>query len=639
MVSGTDMHGTPITLAAEKEGVEPGELAERYHREIKDTLERVGVSYDLYTKTSTVEHVETAQQFFSRLRREGYIYEDAMLLPYCPEHGEYLPDRYVEGTCPRCGFEDARGDQCDECGLTLDAEELENPRCALDGAEPEFRERQHYFFKLSAFQDDLEDWVAGMEEKWRPNVYGQTTTWLNEGLEDRPISRDMEYGVPIPGDDRVLYVWFEAVMGYLSATKKYFADAGDSEDWREYWEGEDAEIYYFIAKDNIPFHTILWPAMLMGHGDLNLPTDVPANEYLNLEGAQFSTSRGHAIWVNDFLKEFHPDQVRYVVASIMPERRDSNFKLDDFQRLVNDELIATYGNFVHRVLTMIHTEWGEIPEPGEFDERDEQFLEGGETRNQIKVVCGGLGITGEIEEKQFREGLETVMVLARRGNRYLNQQQPWKQKGTQKKTTLYVAANIVKALAVVSEPFLPHSARKIWTQLGLEGEPERWEQAIEPLESGTESETTIPKPEPLFDKVEDEDLEPWSAIEESSSEEFEEKTDEKNDEVEEDMDRISFDEFQKLDVRIGEVLEAEPVEGSDKLLKLLVDIGEEERQVVAGVKEQYAPEELVGTEVVILVNLEPATIFGVESDGMLLAAGDGYLLRPDRNVDIGSRVA
>lgn len=624
MVSGTDMHGTPITLAAEREGVEPGGLAERFHGRIKKTMEDVGISYDLYTKTSTDEHAETAQKFFNRLKEGGYVYEGEMLLAYCPEHGSFLPDRYVEGTCPRCGFESARGDQCDECGLTLDPEDLEEPRCALDGAEPVFRERNHFFFRLSAFQDDLESWVEEKKGLWRPNVYGQTATWLREGLEDRPISRDMEYGVPIPEDERVLYVWFEAVMGYVSATKMYFSERGEPKGWGDHWQDPDAETYYFIAKDNIPFHTVLWPAMLMGHGDLNLPTDVPANEYLNLEGTQFSTSRGHAIWVDDFLRKFHPDQLRYAVASVMPERRDSNFTLHDFKRLVNDELVATYGNFVHRVLTMIHREYGEIPEPGEFDEGDEQFLAAGDSPGLIETL--GTRASDEIKEKRFREALDAVMVLARRGNQYLNETQPWKQEGERKATTLYVAAGIVRALSVFSEPFLPHSAREVWRQLGLEGEPERWEEAVEPLEPGT----GIPEPEPPFDTVYDEDLEPWSGVEEDP--------DRGDGDGGVGVERISFDEFQSMDLRVGEVLEAEEVAGSDGLLRLLVDIGEEERQVVAGLRKLYGPEDLVGRQVVVLANIEAAEIFGVRSDGMLLAAGEGRLLEPDGDVSVGSRV-
>ena len=498
MVSGTDEHGTPVSMRAEVEGRSPKEIVDRYHGMIKRSLRDIGCSYDLFTRTTTKNHRETAQEFFLRLLKHGYIYEKTVKMPYCPKCNKFLPDRYIEGKCPRCGAEGARGDQCDECGRTLDPMELINPYCKRCGTTPEVYESKHYFFRLTAFQDRLTEWLKTKKDLWRPNVYNFTINWLKEGLEDRPITRDLEWGVPVPveeEEDKVIYVWFEAVIGYLSATKQYFAEQGKSDAWRDWWEDPDTETYYFIGKDNIPFHTIIWPAMLLGYGGLNVPTSVPANEFLNLEGGKFSTSKNYAVWLDEYLKHFDPDPLRYHLSINMPESKDANFTWDEFQRRNNEELVSTFGNFAHRVLSFIERfHDGNIPEPDIMDEKDLSVLK------EIELAVDEVG--GFIQNCEFKRAIARVMKLASFGNQYFNEKEPWKDKAMSK-TTLYVSACIVRALAILMAPFLPFSAQRLWSMLGYGDSvhEQQWNSAKEHIKS-----QPVRDVKPLFRIIKGEDV-------------------------------------------------------------------------------------------------------------------------------------
>ncbi|MDD2777357.1 MAG: methionine--tRNA ligase [Methanocellales archaeon] len=480
MVSGTDEHGTPISMRSEVEGRSPKEIVDSYHERIKRSLYDAGCSYDLFTRTTTKNHRDIAQDFFLKLLKHDFIYEKTMKMPYCPKCNKSLPDRYVEGKCPKCGSEGARGDQCDACGRTLDTMELINPYCKSCGTTPEIHDIRHYFFRLTAFQDRLLSWIKTKKDLWRPNVYKFTINWLKEGLEDRPITRDLKWGVPVPikcEEDKVIYVWFEAVVGYISATKQYFAEQGKSDKWRVWWEDSDTETYYFIGKDNIPFHTIIWPAMLLGYGGLNIPTNVIGNEFLNLEGGKFSTSKNYAVWLDEYLEHFDPDPLRYYLSINMPESKDANFTWDEFQRRNNEELVSTFGNFAHRVLSFIERfHDGIIPEPYNLDEKDLSVL---------KEIGLAVDVTDNfLQNCEFKKAITRVMKLASFGNQYFNEMEPWKDKAMSK-TTLHLSACIVKALAILIAPFLPFSAQRLWNMLGYECSvhEQRLHSAKNPIES------------------------------------------------------------------------------------------------------------------------------------------------------------
>ncbi|WGI17408.1 methionine--tRNA ligase [Methanonatronarchaeum sp. AMET-Sl] len=610
MVSGTDMHGTPISLKAEQEGMTPKQLSEKYHKIIKKSLMDLGASYELYTKTTTENHYETTQDMFSTLKKKGHIYKDSMDLFYCPECDRFLPDRYVEGVCPHCNEEQARGDQCDECGMTLDPIDLKKPYCSLCNATPIEKQSEHHFLKLSTFNEELKKWISEKEDEWKPNVINFTKQWLEDGLEDRPITRDMEWGVPIPGGEegKSIYVWFDAVIGYLSATKEY------TDKWREFWEDEEAETYYFIGKDNIPFHAIIWPAMLMGYQNLNLPHCVSANEFLNLEGRQFSTSRNWAVWLNEV--PFDPDAIRYHLTSIMPENKDSNFTWEGFQTKNNEELVSTYGNYVHRVLTLIQNELnGEIkPKETEIDP---------EVQQKIKETVEKTG--KQIDNREFKKALETVISLSAYGNTYLNKKEPWKSDNPKK--TLYNCLNIVKTLSIITAPFMPNSANQLWQTIGNKDtvHKQKWSNAKKPIK-----ETKIDKPKTLFKKIEDKEIE--KQINKLGSEKMEEKKE---------QEKISFEKFQQMDIRVAKIKKAEKIEGSDKLLKIKADIGNEERQFVAGLAKTHQPKELIGKQVIAITNLEEAEIFGEKSEGMILAADQNnkpILLKPEKETETGTPI-
>ncbi len=467
MVSGSDMHGTPTALRAADEGVAPLVIAERYHAVWSECLSAMGFSYDIYTHTDTENHYEVTHDIFNTLRESGYLYESVQTMPYSVTEGRFLSDRFVEGECPHCDNANARGDQCDKCGRTLDASDLLNIRSKRDGSTPEFRDTSHQFLRLSAFQDELERWVEGRED-WRSNVRRQTLAWLREGLRDRAITRDIDWGIPVPVDgyeDKRIYVWFEAVIGYLSAAKEWAQRRGEPDGWKRFWEDADAETYYFQGKDNIPFHTLIWPAMLMGYGGLNLPTDVVANEYLNFRGREFSKSRNWAVWLPDYLERYEADPLRYYLAATMPETSDTDFTWEAFVAANNNELVATFGNFVHRTMTIANRNFdGAAPEPGPMAEIDEDAI--GACDTALAEVSSA------IEARRFRDGLRAAMALAQHGNRYMDRKAPWAEVKTDRAaagTTLWTALNIVSTLRTVMHPFVPFASEEIHDMLGFEG--------------------------------------------------------------------------------------------------------------------------------------------------------------------------
>ena len=496
MVSGSDQHGTPITVRAEQEGRSPQEVASQFHQEFLETWERLGISWDLYTTTGTQNHARVAQDIFLTLLDKGHIYKESMPLPYCPNDRRFLPDRYVEGTCPHCGYDGARGDQCDNCGKTINAADLLNMRCRICGATPEIRTSEHFFLRLSAFNEPLKAWLAD-KGHWRKSVLNWTLGILTEGLQDRAITRDIDWGVPIPLEgyaSKRIYVWFEAVIGYLSAAKEWAQSRGEAEGWREFWQGDATRAYYFIGKDNIPFHTLIWPAMLMGYDGLNLPYDVPANQYLTVRGAKASTSRNLAVWVPDFLSRYDPDPLRYHLSATMPETSDSDFTWADFVRRNNDELVATWGNLVHRVLTFTYRHFdGAVPPPVEPDENDRRLLA------RAEEALGQVG--QEIALCHFRAGLGAAMAMAQETNRYLEEKSPWKIIETDRPkaaTALHAAIGAINALKVAFYPYMPFTCQRLHSYLGFAGGvADRGWRFVVPQPG-----QRLAKPEALFKKLE-----------------------------------------------------------------------------------------------------------------------------------------
>ena len=497
MVSGSDMHGTPTMLKAIDEGVTPEEVSGRYHKIWSESLEAMGFSYDLYTHTHTDQHRDVVHDIFNKLKENGYLVEATESMPFSETEQRFLADRFVEGTCPHCGHEAARGDQCDNCGRTLDAIDLINIRSTRDGSTPVFKDTTHQVITLGAFQTQLEEWV-GTKDDWRANVRNQTLGMLREGLHNRAITRDIDWGVTVPlegYESKRIYVWFEAVMGYLSATKAWAEEQGTPDAWKRFWEEPDGESYYFQGKDNVPFHTVFWPAILLGYGGLNLPTDVVANEYLNFSGFDFSKSRGHGVFLPDFLTRYEPDPLRYYLASIMPETSDSEFTWAGFHAANNNELVATFGNFVHRVLTITTRNFDNaVPTPGDLDEDDKAALATCDTALEE--------VAEAIESRQFRDGLRAAMRLAHHGNQYVDSKEPWKVVKTDKEsagTTLFVGLNIIATLRTVFYPFLPTSADKIHSMLFADGDTHADGWARRDIVPGA----PIEKPSPLFRKLDD----------------------------------------------------------------------------------------------------------------------------------------
>lgn len=593
MVSGSDEHGTPITLTAEEEGVRPKEIADRYNAQHMKNIRELGIIFENFSRTSNAFHKQVVQNFFFRLYENGHVYRKKMLAPYCENCERFLPDRYVEGICPYCGGE-ARGDQCDKCGKTLESSELIDPKCKICSGTPVTKETEHLFFKLSEFEDKLAGWL---EDKgyWKDNVIKFTRNWIKGGLNDRAITRDLEWGVGIPlegFEDKRIYVWFEAVIGYLSASKEWAVMRNDPDKWKEWWTG-NAKHYYFLAKDNIPFHTIIWPAMLMGHGDLNLPYDVPANEYLTFSGEQFSKSRDIGIWIPDMLKKFDVDTIRYYLSINMPEKHDTDWNWEDFVAKNNNELVGTYGNFIHRVVTFTQKNFGEMPEAGKIRDVDKKIEE------EIVKTVEEVGVS--IKACRFKEGIKRIIGLAQAGNQYLNEQAPWnliKSDRERCATVLHICFKIVKALAVCSAPYIPKSANKIWEMLGYEGniDDQKWDEGLKELKK-----VKLEKPVPLFKKLE--------------------------------LAEIVMEEpFSELDLRIAKIVKVREHPSADKLYALDIDVGElGKRRIVAGIKPWYDKKQLQDKKIVMVANLKPAVVRGIRSQGMLLAADDGTpsLLIPD----------
>ena len=506
MVSGSDAHGTPVTLTAERRGVSPQTVIDEYHAQFLDSWRRFGVTFDLFTSTHTENHFAVVHDMFLKLRENGFIYEDTMSQPYCETCGRFLADRYVEGTCPHCGSHGARGDQCDDCGRTLDPQDLIDMVCRISGDTPVIRETTHLFFKLSAFEGAILEW-ARKQSHWRPSVRNFTVGFLEGGLRDRAITRDIEWGVDVPVEgyqDKRIYVWFEAVIGYLSASKEYAQSSGDGRLWEDFWRG-DARAYYFMGKDNIPFHTIIWPAMLSGYGDLNLPYNVVASEYLNLEGLKVSTSRNWAVWLPEFLDRYDPDSLRYVLTANGPETSDSEFTWGEYVRRNNDELVATYGNLVHRVLTMAYRSFDhKVPEPGRLDDKGEELLN--QARRQLEEVGSN------IEACRFRAGLGSAMSIAQSANRYLDHKAPWQAIRSDLQdaaTTLWVGLSVINCLKTALYPFLPFSSERLHRMLGFTGSVQDggWQWAPDALKGGQE----LTAPEPLFAKLEEDVVEQEAA--------------------------------------------------------------------------------------------------------------------------------
>ncbi|MFC1916451.1 methionine--tRNA ligase [Chloroflexota bacterium] len=498
MVSGSDQHGTPITIKAEQEGKKPGEIASRYHQEFLESWQRLGISFDLFTTTGTANHAKVTQDIFLKLLDKGYIYKDTASQSFCPHCQRFLADRYIEGTCPYCHSAGARGDQCEACGKPLNPAELIEPHCRICGTTPVFKDTEHFFLKLTAFNDKLLAWVK-QQTHWRPNVLNFSLRYLEEGLKDRAITRDIDWGVPVPVngfEDKRIYVWFEAVIGYLSAAKEWATSSGDGEKWRTFWQDNKTKSYYFIGKDNIPFHTLIWPAMLMGYGDnLNLPYDVPANEFLTIEGRKLSTSQNWAVWLLDYLSRYDPDPLRYLLSINMPETGDTNFSWREFVRRNNDELVATYGNLIHRVLTFVYRNIDRcVPETGELDSQDQAIIAAAkDTLANVDRLLYGC---------HFKEAIRAVMTLAQETNRYLDEKSPWKvikENRPAAANSLYVALCVISNLKTMLYPFLPFSSQKLHEFLGFTGNIEDYGWKWQSLPPGQK----LLPPQPLFSKLDD----------------------------------------------------------------------------------------------------------------------------------------
>lgn len=689
MVSGSDMHGTPITVAAEKEGIAPGELAARNNGLHVEALKALGIHFDLFTSTATENHAAVTQEIFRRLLANGYIDQRKVTAPFDPQAKRFLPDRYIEGECPHCHAPDARGDQCDSCGRTLDPQELINPRSKLTGAKPEQRETTHFFLLLSKLEPDLRTWVTEQSARagFRSTVKSFTERWLADGLKDRAITRDLTYGVEIPSDagdypDKRIYVWFEAVIGYLSASIELAERKGDPDAWKDFWRG-DVRGYYFLGKDNIPFHTIIWPAMLIGYnkqpgrfGHLALAWDVPANEFLQFKGAKFSKSRGNAFYVLDLLKHFDADAIRYYLSTTMPERADTDWTWPDFVSKVNDELVATVGNYANRVLALCEKNWGSLPpeSPGAVSEGD--FARLGAPLEEA-IARALKEAAGFLDECEFRKALRALVGLAAQGNRSLDQMAPWSlvKHGdvgkAQAATWLRLHLAVLRALAFGLQPFLPAMSEALWQQLGsARGDgPESlralaenmhvgvdvWPKgsapipaegklgAIAPLVKKLDLEAVLAEFAPPAEADQPAETPPAPAKKPGKAAAPKEKADKKPPaEAQAAAGPAAFEDFAKLDLRVGVVQSVDDHPDADRIYVLRVDLGEEKpRQVLAGVRKEIPREALLGRRVVIVANLAPRKIRGMVSEGMMLAAETDGKLEPVSVSDAirpGSRV-
>ncbi|MFH0861262.1 MAG: methionine--tRNA ligase [Candidatus Altiarchaeota archaeon] len=632
-ICGTDEHGTPITVTAEQEGVTPKEVVDKYHKIQAEAFKSIGVEFDNFSGTARPIHYKISQDFFLKALKNGHVVKKTVERPYCPNCKRFLPDRYVKGVCPNCGSPDQRGDVCEACGKQLEPHELKEAYCSICGNPPEVRETTHWFFKLGDFSERLKKWITQECKHWPANARNFALGWINEGLQDRAITRDLSWGIPLPEKDldgnliegregKVLYVWFDAPIGYISSTKEWAERNRKGELWRDYWT-KPSKIVHFIGKDNIPFHTIIWPATLMAEGSYALPWQVASNEFLNLEGRKVSTSRNWVIWLHDIAKEFNPDAVRYYLLSIAPEAHDSDFHLEEFQHKVNVELIGTFGNFINRTLTFIKQKKnGIIPKPaGKYDERDEELMQ---DINQLSEFIGAEAL----DKFAFKMGLERMISRAAAANVYFQGKEPWKNEND---TTLFLCANLIRSLAIVMYPFLPSSAEKVWKMLNLPGKvsEQRWEDAgrmDEKLGGHRIGEVDV-----LFKKIEDDQI---KAFREAYLHTKPKKKEGKK--------MIEFSDFEKMDLRVGVVKEVEDHPSAEKLVVLKVDLGDlGERQIVAGIRKDYDKSKLKGKNIIVVANLKPVKLRGIMSEGMLLAAVDDdkvNILTTDRQSKAGAEI-
>ena len=630
-VCGSDEHGVPITIKARKEGITPQQVVDRYHEIIKSSFERLGMSFNIYSRTSSPTHRVTASEFFRKLYDEGKFIEQTSMQYYDEEAQTFLADRYIVGTCPHCQNEKAYGDQCEKCGSTLSPDELLNPKSAVSGAVPVKRETKHWYLPLDKYEGFLREWILDGHKEWKSNVYGQCKSWLDLGLQPRAVSRDLDWGIPVPGvgaDGKVLYVWFDAPIGYISATKDL------TPDWEKYWKSEDTKMVHFIGKDNNVFHCIGFPSMLMANGDYILPENVPANEFLNLEGDKISTSQNWAVWLHEYLDEFpgKEDVLRYVLCANAPETKDNDFTWKDFQARNNSELVAVLGNFVNRALVLTSKYFnGIVPERGELTEYDEATIE------EMQKIRQSL--ERNIEHYHFREALKDAMAYSRIGNKYLADTEPWKvvkSDPERVKTILNIALQITANTAIAIEPFMPFSAKKMLGMLAVD--KFSWEDlgSMELMAAGH----AIGKAELMFEKIEDDVIQhQLDKLEASRRAKLEAEAAKS---VAEQKAEVSFDDFQKMDIRVSTILAAEKVAKTKKLLKLTIDTGIDKRTIVSGIAEYYTPEQLVGRQVLVLANLAPREIKGIESRGMILMAEDALgrlvLLQPEDKTMAGAMV-
>jgi methionyl-tRNA synthetase len=662
-ICGSDEHGVAISMKAKKEGITPQQVIDKYHAIIKQSFEDFGISFDNYSRTSAKIHHDTASEFFRKLYDAGQFIEEVTEQLYDEKADQFLADRFVIGTCPKCGNEEAYGDQCERCGSSLNATDLINPKSTITGTVPVLRSTTHWFLPLDQYDTFLREWILeGHKNDWKPNVFGQVKSWLDDGLKPRAVTRDLDWGIPVPvegAEGKVLYVWFDAPIGYISSTKEWAAREG--KDWEPYWKSADTKLVHFIGKDNIVFHCIIFPAMLKAEGTYIMPDNVPANEFLNLEGNKLSTSKNWAVWLHEYLLDFpgQQDVLRYALTSNAPETKDNDFTWKDFQARNNNELVAIFGNFINRVVVLTNKYYdGVVPQPGDFSDVDEATLT--EMRAYPAVIASS------IERYRFREALVELMNLARLGNKYLADEEPWKvikDNPERVKTQMYVALQIAAALAVLSEPFLPFTAAKLKGMLKMDEVPE----AVSVL--GIVDETLsyndardnkrnlgwnditiksnliaanhqIGQAELLFAKIEDEEI--IKQVEKLEATKLANKADNKV--VEAQKNLITYEDFSKMDIRTGTILEASKMPKANKLLVLKVDTGIDVRTIVSGIAESFTPEEIVGKRVTVLVNLAPRNLRGVESQGMILMTqnpeGKLVFLNPDTDgVDNGEVIS
>ena len=633
-ICGYDEHGIPITIRAKKEGITPQDVVDKYHEIIKKSFADLGISFDEYSRTTSKKHYEVSQEFFLNLYNKGKFEEEISEQFFDEQAGEFLADRYIVGTCPKCSNENAYGDQCEKCGSTLSPTELINPKSMLSGNTPVLKETKNWYLPLNEYENFLNEWIIkGHQDDWKPNVYGQVKSWLNDGLKPRAMTRDLNWGVPVPlpnAEGKVLYVWFDAPIGYISFTQEWAEKNGKN--WKDFWQNEETDLIHFIGKDNIVFHCIIFPSMMKAHGDYIMPKNVPAFEFLNLENDKISTSRNWAVWAHEYVEDF-PDQqdtLRYALLSSAPETKDNNFTWKDFQTKNNSELVGIFGNFINRVTVLTQKYYnGIVPQPNEFEQVDKDLF------HEMQQIPEKIG--KNLDEFRFRDALTEMMNLARLGNKYLADEEPWKvikDNPERVKTQMFCALQVAGALAYLCEPFLPFTSQKMKSGLNLENK--NWYEVLNtpPIPTGHQ----INEMPLLFTKIEDDVIE--AQIKKLENTKINnQKTNPNANPMKE---QISFDDFTKIDLRTATILEAEKVEKADKLLKLKVDTGVDVRTVVSGIAESFSPEEIIGKQVMILLNLAPRKIRGIESQGMLLLTTkpDGKLsfVTPDEKVENGIEI-